>query len=99
MELEKDVESYLKREIKKRGGQSFKWTSTIRGVPDQIVCLPNGDTIFVELKKADGKTRKIQDKVIKDLRDLKQAVFVCHSRTEVSALVQNLEMIGCFEHA
>lgn len=96
MILEKDVERHLKRQIKKRGGLSLKWTSTIRGVPDQIVLLPNGDTIFVELKKPDGKTRKLQDKMIKNLRDLKQTVFVCYTKYQVDNLISDLEKVGCF---
>lgn len=96
VELEKDVEKYLKSQISKRGGLSMKWTSTVRGVPDQIVCLPNGETVFVEVKKPDGKTRKLQDKMIWKLRDLKQPVFICYTKLQVNKLVADLEKLGCF---
>lgn len=97
MELEKDVEKYLKSEVKKKGGLSLKWTSTVRGVPDQILCLPNGDTIFVEVKKPDGNTRKSQEKMIRTLRDLRQTVFICYSKLQVDTLMRDLERIGCFK--
>lgn len=97
MDQEREVEKHLKSEVKKRGGLSLKWTSPgIRGVPDQILCLPNGDTIFVELKRPNGSTRKLQDKMIRNLRDLHQTVFICHSRLQVDTLIRDLERIGCF---
>ncbi|WP_368250932.1 VRR-NUC domain-containing protein [Enterococcus sp. 2201sp1_2201st1_B8_2201SCRN_220225] len=96
MDLEKDVEKHLKSQISKRGGLSLKWTSTVRGVPDQIICLPNGDTVFVEVKKPDGQTRKSQDKMIRTLQDLHQTVFVCYTKMQVDTLVRDLERIGCF---
>lgn len=97
MDLEKDVEKHLKSQISKRGGLSLKWTSPgTRGVPDQILLLPNGDTVFVEVKRPDGSTRKLQDKMIKNLQDLRQTVFICHSRLQVDTLIRDLERIGCF---
>lgn len=96
MDLEKDVEKHLKKRISKKGGLSLKWTSTVRGVPDQIVCLPSGDTIFVEVKKPDGQTRKSQEKMIQKLRELNQMVFVCYTKMQVDTLVRDLERIGCF---
>ena len=52
---ERDVEKYLKREIAKVGGECFKWTSPGRkGVPDQLVFLPSGAILMVEVK-APGK--------------------------------------------
>lgn len=97
MDLEKDVERYLKKQISKKGGLSLKWTSTVRGVPDQIICLPNGETIFVEVKKPDGKTRKLQDRMIWKLRDLNQPVFICYTKMQVDKLIDDLTKIGCFD--
>ena len=49
------VEKHLKRVVAMAGGRAFKWVSPgCRGVPDQIVLLPQGRVVFVELK-APGK--------------------------------------------
>lgn len=53
--LEKEVESYLVRQVEDRGGQCLKWTSPgTAGLPDRIVLLPGGRIFFVELKRPKG---------------------------------------------
>lgn len=51
--LEKQVEKYLNRRVKESGGLSFKWISTVSGVPDRIVFL-NNQVHLVELKTSTG---------------------------------------------
>lgn len=69
--LEKEVEKYLVREIKKLGGVSFKFISPGNaGVPDRIVMLPNGRVVFVELKTDKGKLTKLQEVQIKKISNL-----------------------------
>lgn len=50
--LEKHVEAYLVRLMKKLGGECYKWASAnTRGVPDRICIFPDGLIVFVELKR------------------------------------------------
>lgn len=52
---ESEVESYLVWHVERMGGKAYKFASpSMRGVSDRIVCLPNGDTWFIELKRPKG---------------------------------------------
>ena len=69
--IEKEVEKFLVREVKKIGGISFKFISQGNaGVPDRIVILPNGRVVFAELKTDKGKLTKLQEVQIKKISDL-----------------------------
>ena len=69
--LEKEVEKFLVREVKKIGGISFKLISPGNaGVPDRIVIPPTGKVVFVELKTDKGKLTKLQEVQIKKISDL-----------------------------
>lgn len=77
---EKQIEIYLRDQVKKIGGVAYKFISPGNdGVPDRLVCLPHGVTAFVELK-APGKTpRPLQQLQLKKLMGLHQNVFVIDS--------------------
>lgn len=99
MDLEKDVERYFKNKIKDAGGTSMKWTCPgIRGVPDQIVFFPNGQVVLVEMKKPDGRVRKLQEKMTYTLRSLNQQVFACYSKQQADQLVKEFTERGYFKH-
>jgi hypothetical protein len=51
--LEKQVEKYLNKRVKESGGLSYKWISSVTGVPDRIVLLQE-KVHFVELKTETG---------------------------------------------
>ncbi len=75
--LEKDVEKALVREVRKMGGEAYKWTSPGNdGVPDRIVVLPGGIVVFVELKADGGQLRPVQRVQIEKLRRLGQRVEI-----------------------
>lgn len=58
---ESQIESYLVRKVKERGGLCFKFVSPGNpGVPDRIVITPAGKTIYVELKTEIGRLAKVQ---------------------------------------
>ena len=62
MESEKNTEAFLRDEVKRLGGRSYKWVSPGRvGVPDRIVIMPPGRVVFVELK-SEGRTSSEQQK-------------------------------------
>lgn len=90
MILEKDVEKYLKKEVKKLGGKALKFTSTEKGVPDQVLLMPNGNTVFVEVKKPDGQLRKNQIKMHQTFKQLNQEVYTVSSKHEVLLLMNKI---------
>lgn len=50
MENEKATERYLRNEIKAIGGEAYKFVSPgVSGVPDRIVCLPDGKAVLSRL--------------------------------------------------
>ena len=52
---EKDVEAYLRDQVKGKGGKAYKFVSPGNdGVPDRMICMPGERVFFVELK-APGK--------------------------------------------
>ena len=59
--IEKDIEKYLVRQVKQMGGLALKFVSpSMAGVPDRIVMIPKGTIYFAELKRPNGKPRKLQ---------------------------------------
>ncbi|MCH4170680.1 MAG: VRR-NUC domain-containing protein [Lactobacillus sp.] len=90
MELERNVESYLVDQVKKRGGLIYKWVAPgVRGVPDRIVLL-YGMCVFFELKQAHGNLRRNQVYQIQKIRDQGQQVYVCYDKSDVDAALEFL---------
>lgn len=85
---EKEIEKYLREEIKKLGGIAYKFTSPGNsGVPDRLVLLPCGVMAFVELKAPGGKTTAIQDGQISRIQKLNFDVYVIDSKMAVDAFI------------
>ena len=63
-QLEKDIESKLRKQVEKHGGKCLKWTCPgWTGVPDRIILLPGAHIHFVETKKPKGgRYSAMQDK-------------------------------------
>ena len=90
--LEKEVEKYLVREIKKLGGVSFKFISPGNaGVPDRIVMLPNGRVVFVELKTDKGKLTKLQESQIRKISGLGAEVKVLYGIEGVKKFINEIQ--------
>jgi Holliday junction resolvase-like predicted endonuclease len=54
--LESKVESYLAKEVRSQGWDSYKFSSpNNRGVFDRIICIDDGSVVFVEVKAMTGK--------------------------------------------
>lgn len=84
MESEKQIEQYLVKRVKELGGKAYKFVSPGNaGVPDRLVCLPGGRIIFIELKAKGRKSRPLQLKKQKELRDLGFEVLVIDSKEMV----------------
>lgn len=87
--LEKQVESYLREQVRKHGGECYKWTGTM-GAPDRIVFLPGGVVKFVEVKTTDGKVSKIQKVIHKRLADLGTEVVVVWNKGDVDEFIGSI---------
>jgi len=85
--LEKAVEAYLNKKVKEAGGLSFKWTSSVAGVPDRILFL-SGKVHFVELKTLTGVISPRQKIVFKDLADAGFPVEILNSKETIDGFIQ-----------
>lgn len=74
---EREIEQKLIAKVRQRGGLAPKLVSpgTV-GMPDRLVLLPEGKMAFVELKAPKKKARTIQEKRIRDLRNLGFRVYI-----------------------
>lgn len=91
MEFEKDIETYLKKEVEKLGGWYFKVVPVhVAGIPDRLVILPpDGKTIWVELKReSDGKLRALQKHQHNKLKKVGAEVVVLWSRSDVDDFIR-----------
>ena len=88
--MEKDIEAYLVRKVKERGGAAYKFTSPAhRGVADRVVCLP-GQTWFVELKAPGGRLTALQTLFGREMERLEQNYTVLWSKEEVDQWLESL---------
>lgn len=90
--LERVIESRLRQEAKKRGGMALKFVSPgMNGVPDRIVLLPGGKMAFVELKAPGKVPRALQEKRIRQLRQLGFLVYVLDSTERIGGILDEIQ--------
>lgn len=88
---ERDVESYLVDELKKRGLACVKFIPDSKiGMPDRLIILPDERVLWVELKTDNGRLEEIQKLQHKRLRDLGHKVSVVWSRDDVDELLSQI---------
>lgn len=89
---ESTIEARLVREVKKRGGLCYKFTSPgSPGVPDRIVILPGGRIVFVELKTEIGRLAKVQKWQIEELRKRGAEVRVLKGLDPVKEFLEEVD--------
>lgn len=90
--LESEVEARLRTKVEKIGGKAYKFISDgNRGVPDRLICLPNGRAIFVETKRPKGgKVSKLQAYRIKELQALGFDARVINTYELVDNFIQEI---------
>lgn len=94
---ESTIEARLVREVKKRGGLCYKFTSPgSPGVPDRIVILPGGRTVYIELKTEIGRLAKIQKWQIEELRKRGADVRVLKGMDQVLAFLEEVDSGGIY---
>ena len=93
--MEKDIEAYLVRKVKERGGVAYKFTSPAhRGVADRVVCLP-GQTWFVEVKAPGGRLTALQTLFGREMERLGQQYIVLWSKENVDEWLATLSASSC----
>ena len=66
---EAQIEARMARMVKDRGGLCYKFQSPGNpGVPDRIVVVPGGHTVYVELKTTTGSLQRIQQWQLEEMR-------------------------------
>lgn len=88
---EANVEKYLIRYVKDKGGLCLKFISaSMRGLPDRIVILPQGKIFFIELKAKGKKPRPEQTRVHKLFSSLGVKVYTADSKESVRSVVDEV---------
>lgn len=91
-----DPESLIEREllhgVRALGGLCLKFAPVTSGVPDRVVLLPGGRTVFVELKRPGGRLRKIQEVWHRKMRDRDAEVIVLYSRQDVFSWLASVKI-------
>ena len=85
--LEKQVEKYLNRRVKELGGLSYKWISSVTGVPDRIVFL-NNRVHLVELKTSSGVLSPRQILVFDEIGEQGFPVHVLYNYDDIEEFIR-----------
>lgn len=81
---EKAIERYLAEVIEGMGGLCLKYSNpNMVGYPDRICLLPDGVTLWFELKSNGETLTAIQRIRIYKMRELGHVVFVCGSKKAI----------------
>ena len=86
--LEKQIEKYLVKKVTQSKGLTFKWISTVAGVPDRLVFL-NNQVHLVELKTADGKLSARQILVFDQLGEAGFPVHILRSYEDIEEFIRD----------
>ena len=89
-DLEREIEAYLVKRVKSVGGRAYKFVSpSNRGVSDRVVCLPDGTTHFIELKRPGGKLSALQRQFAIEMMTLGQNYDCLWSKEEVDKWISD----------
>lgn len=87
--LESKIEAYLAERVKAVGALTYKFKSTVNGVPDRLVIF-DGVTHLVEVKRPGEKPRANQVKCHQDIAARGVPVHVVDDRDAVDAFVRDV---------
>lgn len=85
---EKNIESRLVAEVRRRGGLAPKFVSPgLDGVPDRLILLPGGKFSFAELKAPGKPLRSLQSLRKRQLEKLGFRVFVIDGTEQIGGVL------------
>lgn len=85
---EKNIESRLVAEVRRRGGLAPKFVSPgLDGVPDRLILLPGGKFSFAELKAPGKNLRPLQVLRKRQLEKLGFRVFVIDGTEQIGGVL------------
>lgn len=88
---ESTLERRLVREVKNIGGEAPKWTSPgNRGVPDRIVILPGGQTVYVEMKAPGKALEPLQERWKRKLLQMGHRHYKIDSVEDINQFIQEV---------
>ena len=92
---EKDIEEYLRDQVKTIGGKAYKFVSPgNNGVPDRLIALPGGLVVFVETKAPGKKSTVLQSKKQGELAKLGFTVFKdIDSKSDVDTIIDHCKCL------
>jgi hypothetical protein len=84
------IEAYLRDRVKTIGGKAYKFISPGNsGVPDRLVLLPGGKSIFIELKASGKVPTTIQIQQHRKIRALGFTVLIIDSKEKVDEFIRS----------
>lgn len=88
---ESTLECRLVREVERIGGLAPKWVSPgNRGVPDRLVILPNGRTVYVEMKAPGKPLEPLQEHWKRKLLKLGHRHYKIDSVEDIDRFIQEV---------
>jgi hypothetical protein len=89
--LEDSVENYLVKKVKELGGIALKGDVKGQRFLDRIIILPEGRTIWCEVKRPEGgRYSKHQDETLKRLTEMGHACARVKTKDEVDLLLREI---------
>lgn len=81
---ENKIERKLCDGVRRLGGRAYKLVSPgCAGLPDRLVCLPDGTVFFTELKTEKGRLSPQQRRRVDELSKMRQRVRVLYGERDV----------------
>lgn len=78
----------FKKAVKNAGGKSYKFVSPAnRGVTDRIVMVPDGKTVYVELKDGNKPLSPLQVVFERDCKEMKQLHEVVRFEADIDKFI------------
>ncbi len=91
---ERTIERYLTQRVRAMKGIAYKFSSPGRGgVADRIVCLPNGQTWFIELKAPGGRLSPLQKIFADDMARMGQRYVCLWSKEDVDEWCNGVQTV------
>ncbi|MFX3633734.1 MAG: VRR-NUC domain-containing protein [Candidatus Pristimantibacillus sp.] len=85
---ERTIEKRFTDEVQKHGGKALKFVSPgHNGVPDRIVLLPDGRTVYVELKAPGKPLRPLQAKWARTLTGMNHVHYKIDSHEDTDRFI------------